>query len=72
MRYGFKNVEGLLRRGEEIQITNRGRVVARLIPERAEPPAESPDFLKRVRAIYRDEILPATGACLIAEDRSRY
>ena len=72
LRYGFKNIERLLRRGEEIQITSRGRAVARPIPERAEPPAESPDFLKRLRTIYGDNILSDPGADLIAGDRSRY
>ncbi len=72
LRYGFKKIERLLRQGEEIQITNRRRVIARLIPERAETHAELPDFLKRLHAIYGDKVLPVTGAELIAEDRSRY
>ncbi len=72
LRYGFKRIERLLREGEEIQITNRRRIVARLIPESADAPAKLPDFLKRLRATYGDKILPVTGADLIAEDRSRY
>jgi antitoxin (DNA-binding transcriptional repressor) of toxin-antitoxin stability system len=72
LRYGFKRIERLLRQGEEIQITNRRRVVARLIPETGESSTELPDFLKRLRAIYGEKILPATGADVIAEDRSRY
>lgn len=72
LRYDFKKIERLLRQGEEVQITNRRRVIARLIPERAEPTAEFPDFLGRLRATYGDRILPVTGADLIAQDRSRY
>lgn len=72
LRYGFKKIERLLRQGEEVQITNRRRVIARLIPESADRPAEFPDFLKRLRATYGDKILPVSGADLIAEDRSRY
>jgi antitoxin (DNA-binding transcriptional repressor) of toxin-antitoxin stability system len=72
LRYGFKKIERLLRQGEEIQITNRRRVVARLIPENDQPATELPDFLKRLRAIYGDKTLAATGADVIAEDRSRY
>ena len=72
LRYGFKRIERLLRQGEEIQITNRRRVIARLIPHRAEPNPEFPDFLERLRATYGDKIFPTTGANLIAEDRSRY
>lgn len=72
LRYGFKKIQRLLRQGEEIQITNRRRVVARLIPESGESPAESPDFLKRLRETYGDKILAVSGAELIAEDRGRY
>lgn len=72
LRYGFKRIERLLRQGEEIQITNRRRVIARLIPETTEPTPELPDFLKRLRATYGDKVLSVSGADLIAEDRSRY
>jgi antitoxin (DNA-binding transcriptional repressor) of toxin-antitoxin stability system len=72
LRYGFKRIERLLRQGEEIQITNRRRVIARLIPESDEPPTKLPDFLKRLRATYGDKILSPSGADLVAEDRSRY
>jgi antitoxin (DNA-binding transcriptional repressor) of toxin-antitoxin stability system len=37
--------------GEEIQAAKRRRVIARLVPESAEPAAEVPDFLGRLRAI---------------------
>ena len=72
LRYGFKKIERLLRQGEEIQITSRRRVIARLIPESAEPAAEFPDFIGRLRSTYGDKILSVTGADLIAEDRTRY
>lgn len=72
LRYGFKKIERLLRQGEEIQITKRHRVIARLTPESAEPHAEFPDFLKRLRARYGEQILAVSGAELIEEDRSRY
>jgi antitoxin (DNA-binding transcriptional repressor) of toxin-antitoxin stability system len=72
LRYGFKKIERLLSQGEEIQITKRRRVIARLIPERAESPAKIPDFVERLRATYGDKILPVSGADLIAEDRNRY
>jgi antitoxin (DNA-binding transcriptional repressor) of toxin-antitoxin stability system len=72
LRYGFKKIQRLLRQGEEIQITHRRRVIARLIPESEESAAEFPDFLKRLRVTYGDNLLPVTGADLVAEDRSRY
>jgi antitoxin (DNA-binding transcriptional repressor) of toxin-antitoxin stability system len=72
LRYDFKKVERLLGQGEEVQITNRRRVIARLIPENTEAKMESPDFLKRLRATYGDKVLEVSGADLVAEDRRRY
>ena len=34
LRYDFKKIERLLLKGEEIQITKRRRVIARLVPDR--------------------------------------
>lgn len=73
LRYDFKKIERLLRQGKEVQITNRGRVVARLVPESDETSiTKFPDFLKRLRARYGNKVLPVTGSEIIAEDRSHY
>jgi len=72
LRYGFKKIERLLHQGEEIQITKRRRVIALLVPQRAETRTESPDFLARLRTIYGDKVLAVSGADLISADRSRY
>jgi antitoxin (DNA-binding transcriptional repressor) of toxin-antitoxin stability system len=72
LRYGFKKIEHLLQQGEEIQITKRRRVIARLVPENARCAAQMPDFLERLRTIYGDKMLEVSGAELIAQDRSRY
>jgi antitoxin (DNA-binding transcriptional repressor) of toxin-antitoxin stability system len=72
LRYGFKKIEHLLRQGEEIQITKRRQVIARLVPENARCAAQMPDFLERLRTIYGDKMLRVSGADLIAQDRSRY
>ena len=72
LRYGFKKIERLLHQGEEIQITKRRRVIARLVPERAETATEIPDFLARLRTIYGDKVLAVSGEDLMSEDRSRY
>jgi antitoxin (DNA-binding transcriptional repressor) of toxin-antitoxin stability system len=72
LRYGFKKIERLLRQGEEIQITKRRRVIARLVPESAETAKEVPDFQARVRRIYGDKVLAVSGAELISSDRNRY
>lgn len=72
LRYGFKKIERLLHQGEEIQITKRRRVIARLLPENERPKPEVPDFEARLRAIYGDKVLAVSGADLISEDRDRY
>jgi len=72
LRYEFKKIEHLLRQGEEIQITKRRRVIARLVPEGTEARKEIPDFLARLRTIYGDKVLAVTGAELLSSDRSRY
>jgi antitoxin (DNA-binding transcriptional repressor) of toxin-antitoxin stability system len=71
LRYAFKKIERLLRQGEEIQITKRRRVIARLVPETTETRKELPDFLSRLRTIYGEKTLAVTGADLISSDRGR-
>jgi antitoxin (DNA-binding transcriptional repressor) of toxin-antitoxin stability system len=72
LRYAFKKIERLLHQGEEVQITKRRRVIARLVPEGMESFAVVPDFLSRLRKIYGEKMLTMTGAQLLDEDRSRY
>ncbi len=72
LRYGFRKIERLLYQGEEIQITKRGHVIARLVPESEQPAAEVPDFLGRLRATYGDKVPAVSGAELVSEDRKRY
>ena len=72
LRYDFKKIERLLHKGEEIEITKRQQVIARLIPERAAQVRQMPDFLGRLQAIYGDKVAEVTGAELIAKDRDRY
>jgi antitoxin (DNA-binding transcriptional repressor) of toxin-antitoxin stability system len=68
----FKKIECLLQQGEEIQITKRGRVIARLVPENTQSPPKLPDFCALVRAIYGDKVLKVSGAELVRRDRDRY
>jgi antitoxin (DNA-binding transcriptional repressor) of toxin-antitoxin stability system len=72
LRYEFKKIEGLLRQGEEVQITKRRRVIARLVPESIAAAKKLPDFRARIRKIYGDKMLAVSGAELIARDRDRY
>jgi antitoxin (DNA-binding transcriptional repressor) of toxin-antitoxin stability system len=72
LRYAFKKIERLLHQGEEIQITKRRRVIARLVPEATQAAKQMPDFMARLRSIYGDKVLAVSGAELISSDRSRY
>ena len=57
---------------EEIEITKRKRVIARLLPVTTAPPKTWPDFQARLRKIYGDKVLKVTGAELVAQERDRY
>jgi antitoxin (DNA-binding transcriptional repressor) of toxin-antitoxin stability system len=48
-----------LLQGEEIQITKRRRVIARLLPEGADGAKKMPDFEARMRSIFGDKMLAA-------------
>lgn len=71
LRYRFREVEHLLREGEEIEITKRKRIIARLVPAKSAAPSERPDFLRRLKKIYRDKPLRVTGAELVSRERGR-
>lgn len=72
LRYRFRDVENLLRDGEEIQITKRSRVIARLVPAEPVIPSRRPDFLARLKKIYRGKPLKVTGAEIVSRERGRY
>jgi antitoxin (DNA-binding transcriptional repressor) of toxin-antitoxin stability system len=73
LRYHFSDVERLLQNREEVEITKRRRVVARLIPVSAQPHRRRrPDFLARLRTIYGRKLLKVSGAELVAQERDRY
>ncbi|HLK03844.1 MAG TPA: hypothetical protein VKT53_05340 [Candidatus Acidoferrum sp.] len=72
LRYRFSVVEDALRHGEEIQITKRKRVIARLLPPEPVAAPEMPDFLGRMKKIFGKRRMKISGAKLIAEDRDRY
>jgi antitoxin (DNA-binding transcriptional repressor) of toxin-antitoxin stability system len=72
LRYRFSVVEDLLDDGEEIQITKRKRVIARLLPAKAASAPPRPDFLARLKRLYRGKPLAVSGAELLSVDRDRY
>jgi antitoxin (DNA-binding transcriptional repressor) of toxin-antitoxin stability system len=72
LRYDFKKIERLLLKGEEVQITKRRRVIARLVPESEQSTTVMPDFRARMRSIFGDKVMSVSGADLISADRDRY
>lgn len=71
LRYQFSKIERLLQQREEVQITKRRKVIARLIPEKPQAAPAKPDFMARLHKIYGKKAMPTTGAELVAEDRDR-
>lgn len=71
LRYDFRKVEALLRSGEDVQITKRSKVIARLTAEPGGKPTRPPmpDFMARLKEIYGDQVCAVTGAELISADR---
>jgi antitoxin (DNA-binding transcriptional repressor) of toxin-antitoxin stability system len=68
LRYRFPQIEAHLRDGEAIAITKRKRVIARLVPETAEP-SKAPDFRAMLKAIYGKKKMKVSGAELVAMQR---
>jgi len=73
LRYDFPKVERLLRKGTPLQVTKRGKVIARLEPESGSGhvpgTAPLPDFLARIQANFGDTMLEPSGAELISAER---
>ncbi len=70
LRYDFKKVELILSSGQEVSVTKRRRVIARLVPESVVR-APLPDFLARIKSTYGAKSLPVTGAEIVRLDRDR-
>jgi antitoxin (DNA-binding transcriptional repressor) of toxin-antitoxin stability system len=72
LRYRFSAVEDILGSGEEVQITRRKRVIARLLPAEPADSPKRPDFLARLKRLYRGKVLKVTGAELLSSERDRF
>jgi len=71
LRYDFPRVRRMLRRGEPIEITERGKVIGCLQPA-ANGAGKWPDFEARWKAQFGDRKLQPSGADLLREERDRY
>ena len=73
LRYHFDRVEAQLERGESIEITRRGRVVARLMPpDHSGKPPKRPDFLKRMKETFGDRVFPSVMEILDETRKDRF
>jgi antitoxin (DNA-binding transcriptional repressor) of toxin-antitoxin stability system len=64
-----KRLKSWLRAGKTVELRERDRLIARIVPEKMEEKSvEWPDFETRAREILGDRVLPN----LILEDRGRY
>ena len=75
LRQNFGSVLTWIEAGQEVQITKRRRVVARLVPENSatnEPP-KMPDFAARLKKIHGGTVLPAESAqAILEENKGRF
>jgi antitoxin (DNA-binding transcriptional repressor) of toxin-antitoxin stability system len=58
-----------LRAGNTVELRDRDRVIARIVPEKLEEkPVKWPDFEARAKKIFGDRVFPN----VVLEDRGRY
>ncbi len=75
LRHHFANLLTWIKEGQEIKITMRRKVIARLVPERPakKAPIKMPDFAKRLKKIHGRRTIPASAArAILAENKGRY
>jgi len=75
LRHRFGSLLTWINEGNEIQITMRRRVIARLVPEKcaARTKVKMPDFAARLKTIHGKKVLPAdAAAAILADNKGRY
>ena len=66
-----RKLKALLRAGKTVELRERDKVIARIVPAaQQEAAGELPDFAARRDNIFGDRVLP--GASLVIEERGRY
>lgn len=65
-----RRLKAWLRAGKTVELRERDKLIARIVPEKEEPkpPATWPDFAARRKALFGDRVFPN----VILEDRGRY
>ena len=75
LRQNFGNLLTWIEAGEQVQITKRRRVVARLVPEAStkRQRVKMPDFAARLKKIHGHTVIPAKSAqAILNENKGRY
>jgi antitoxin (DNA-binding transcriptional repressor) of toxin-antitoxin stability system len=67
-----RRLKAWLRKGSTVELRERDRVIARIVPEKEAPQGLCvwPDFAARSYKIFKGRMLP--GADLVIEERGRY
>jgi antitoxin (DNA-binding transcriptional repressor) of toxin-antitoxin stability system len=66
-----RRLKSLLRAGKTVELRDRDRVIARIVPEKQEErPVQYPDFAARRKKIFGDRVLPIVDDLI--KDRGRY
>jgi antitoxin (DNA-binding transcriptional repressor) of toxin-antitoxin stability system len=64
-----RRLKAWLRAGNTVELRERDRVIARIVPEKQEEkPVKWPDFAARRKKIFGDRVLPN----VVLEDRGRF
>jgi prevent-host-death family protein len=71
IRHDFRAVLSWVEDGEQVEVTNRGKVVALITAPKPKPtgPKKRPDFAARLKRIYGDKVL--SGNIIVEERNSR-
>lgn len=67
-----KKLKAWLRAGKTVDLRERDKLIARIVPEKQEskPPVQWPDFAARRKKIFGDRVLPIVEDLI--NDRGRY
>jgi len=67
-----KKLKAWLRAGKTVELRERDKLIARIVPEKEEPkaPVKWPDFAARRKEIFGSRVLPIVEDML--DDRGRY
>ena len=75
LRHHFASLLTWIKEGQEIKITMRRKVIARLVPERRakKPAVKMPDFAARLKKVHGRRIISSAAArAIVAENKGRY